>query len=345
MNTADLGRAVAGLGPHGEAAAPIEQLEISSKCAARASERAFAVVAVMHTTGSDWARQQLAGVAATLARYGARLVDVVDSDFRPERQIAALEDLLVKRPDAVIAIPVDNVATAGAFARLGPAGIPLVLMDNAPAGLLPRKHYASVVSADNFGNGQVAATMLAMYVPDGGEVVIVGYGRDFFSINEREIGFRKLLGDARPDVRLSRVEFTDIDQAGRLLGQSIATGRAPDGIFVVWDDPAMSVVRELRAAGLNIPMTTIDLGNEVAFEIARGGLVVGVGAQRPYDQGVAEALAALMALCGEEPPPWVALPGLAVTRRNVIDAYQRVWHEAAPTELREFARGKGPYWP
>ena len=62
--------------------------------------------------------------------------------------------------------------------------------------------------------------------------------------------------------------------------------------------------------------------------------MVGVGAQMPYDLGVAEATATIMALVGAEPPPWVALPALSVTRRNVVEAYETVWHQPAPADLR-----------
>jgi ribose transport system substrate-binding protein len=297
----------------------------------------------MHTTGSDWAKQQLAGISATLERYDARLLDVIDCEFSADRQVRAIESLLANPPDGVISIPVDNVATAPTYAQLGPAGIRLVLMDNAPAGLMPGRDYATVVSADNFGNGQVAAMILSMFIHDGGRVAMIGYGRDFFSINERELGFRKMLGDARPDIELVRAEFGEVEEAGEVVLSLFHNGAAPDGIFVVWDDPAMKVATALRLAGVAAPMTTIDLGNEVALEIASGGLVVGAGAQRPYDQGGAEALATIMALCGEEPPPWVALPALSVIRRNVLDAYQRVWHVAPSAELRAATRSKSQY--
>jgi ribose transport system substrate-binding protein len=218
-------------------------------------------------------------------------------------------------------------------------------MDNAPSGLVPGKHYASVVSADNFGNGQGAAMILSMHVPDGGQVALVGYGRDFFSINEREIGFRKMLRDRRPDIHITRVEFDAVEDAGALVDQLWQQEQSPDGIFVVWDDPAMRIVAALKSGQHDVPVTTNDLGNEVALEIARSGLVVGAAAQQPFDQGVAEGLAAILALCGEEPPPWVALPGLSVTRRNVVDAYQRVWHVAPPREIRDAVRRTARTWP
>jgi hypothetical protein len=67
----------------------------------------------------------------------------------------------------------------------------------------------------------------------------------------------------------------------------------------------------------------LEVGNEAAIEIAAGGLIKGVGPQRPYDQGVAEAMATVSwPLVGNEPPPWIALPALSVTRGNVLAAYQ-----------------------
>lgn len=326
---------ITGLGPHGEAPAGIDQLQPTETAADAARAAGYEVVVVLHTTRSDWAKQQLAGISSTLESYGARIADVIDCEFQADRQVRVLDSLLQLRPDAVISIPVDNVATADAHGRLGEAGIRLVLMDNAPAGLLPGKHYVSVVSADNFGNGQVAALILSMYVPDGGRVAIIGYGADFYSTNEREIGFRKMMRERRPDLHLLRVEFADTDRAGEAAERVLRQEPDLSGMFVVWDDPAMQGVEAVRAANLDLPMTTVDLGNQVALEIASDGIIKGVGAQQPYDQGMAEALAVIMALAGEEPPPWVALPGLAVTRQNVLDAYQRVWHVPPPPGLRE----------
>lgn len=325
---------VTGLGPHGESPAPADQLDMSNEDAERARAAGYSVAVVMHTTHSDWAKQQLAGLRDTLIRYGATLVDVVDCEFHVERQVAALEGLLVTRPNAVISIPVDNARTAEAHRALAGVGIKLVLMDNAPVGLLPGAHYVSVVSADNFGNGQVAASILSEYVPERGMAGIVGFSVDFYVTNERELGFRKWMKERRPDVTLHCVEFVDIASAGQVARDLLSTVPL-DGLFVVWDDPAMAVVRALREAGQDVPLTTIDLGAEVAVEMARGGMVKGLGAQLPYDLGVAEATAAIMALAGGEPPPWIAMPALPVTRDSVLDAYAAVWRVPPPTILRE----------
>ena len=77
-----------------------------------------------------------------------------------------------------------------------------------------------------------------------------------------------------------------------------------------------------------------DLGNNVAREIASGN-IAGGGAQMPYDQGVAEAKLAALALLGEETPSYVAVPAETVTHENVLEAYTDVYHVETPDWLKE----------
>jgi ribose transport system substrate-binding protein len=328
---------VAGLGPHGETATSVDMLELLVPPRDAARAEGYTVAIVMHTTQSDYARKQLAGIRSTLEEYGATVIEVVDCEFSADQQVATLERLAASPPGAIISLPVDNVLTADAHRMVSQAGIKLVLMDNAPVGLLAEKDYVSLVSADNFGNGQVAAVMLSMYVRNEGRVAMIGYDADYFAVNERELGFRRAMSERRPDVSLRRQVFLEPERAGEAVRDLIANDDPIDGVFVVWDDPAMAVVRTLREVGHEIPMTTVDLGYEAAMEVADGRVIKGISAQLPYDQGRAEALAAVVSLSGGQPPPWVALPGPAVTRQNLLDAYERVWHEPAPDELRRAA--------
>src|SRR6185437_11298729 len=105
------------------------------------------------------------------------------------------------------------------------------------------------------------------------------------------------------------------------------------GLFAVWDVPAMRAINALRSLQIALPITTVDLGNEVAEELAAHGMIKGIAAQRPFDQGVAAGKATLIALVGGETAPWIALPGIAVTEENLVAAYQVVWHSPAPAPL------------
>jgi ribose transport system substrate-binding protein len=114
----------------------------------------------------------------------------------------------------------------------------------------------------------------------------------------------------------------------------LTTNRSLNGIWAVWDLPAQGVVSAARAAGRDdLVITTIDLGLNVAVEMARNGTVKGLGAQQPYDQGVTEALLAGYGLLGKPAPAYVALPALPVTRENLLDAWKTVYHTEAPASI------------
>jgi ribose transport system substrate-binding protein len=103
--------------------------------------------------------------------------------------------------------------------------------------------------------------------------------------------------------------------------------------------PAEGVVTAIRTAGreADVIVTTIDLGQNVAVSIAQDGIVKGLGAQRPFDQGVTEALLAGYGLLGKEAPAYVALPALPVTNENVLEAWEEVYHQEPPAALLEAA--------
>lgn len=334
----DSAMSIAGLGPHGERAVPADQLQLTEANAAEARARRFSVAVVLHTTTSDWSKQELAGIAATLGLYSAAIVEVIDCNFDVELQIAALTRLAREPVDAVISIPIGNARVAAAHRALTQSGRKLVLLDNAPTGMLPGTDYASVVSTDNFGLGQSCASMLSAHIPLNGAAGILGYGIDFFATHEREIAFRKWMGIHRPDVTLVRERFAELEGAGPAALAMVEKTCGLSGIFAVWDVPAMKAVLALAQQGFDIPVTTVDLGNDVALDMARHGMIKGVGAQMPHDQGSAAARVTLAALLGLPVPPWVALAGREVTPFDVVEAYQVIWHLPAPRAIIEAMR-------
>lgn len=326
---------IAGLGPHGESGAPADLLHIDDADLDRARRGHFSVAIVVHTTRLDGTALQVKAIAETLALYGATIEEVVECGFDPQRQNRELDRLARSRPSAVISLPLGGAVTVEAHRALARAGVRVVLMDNMPAGLIPSRDYASVVSADNFGLGEVGAELLAPTIPPGGAVAMIGYDVDFFVTAERELGFRKWMRRQRADIRVVPVRFPDPADAATTVTRLLDGDPDIDGLFVVWDEPAMSIIGALDASGRSLPTTTVDLGAEAALNLAAGGMLVGIGAQRPWEQGVAQAIATILALIGREPPTWVALPALPVTRASVLDAYRAVWRREPPPELAE----------
>ncbi len=109
-----------------------------------------------------------------------------------------------------------------------------------------------------------------------------------------------------------------------------------DAIWAVWDVPAEGVLAAARANGRDdLTITTIDLGQNVAIDMAQGGPVKGLGAQRPFDQGVAEATLAGYSLIDKKAPPYVAVTALPVTPENLEQAWRAVYHEGLPDKVVE----------
>ena len=83
--------------------------------------------------------------------------------------------------------------------------------------------------------------------------------------------FTKWFREHRPDAELVKVEFDDPATAGFEVIDGIANHPELNGLFVVWDVPAMGVIAALRERGLVLPIMTTILGNAAAIELAGAG--------------------------------------------------------------------------
>jgi ribose transport system substrate-binding protein len=197
----------------------------------------------------------------------------------------------------------------------------------------------SVVSADNFGNGVASAHLMAKALDGKGKVGVIFHEADFFVTKQRYQGFKDTLTKDYPKIDI--VEEQGIggpDFAGDAQGAANAMlTKHPDldGIWAVWDVPAEGVMAAARAAGRSdLKIATEDLGKNVAIELAKGDLVVGLGAQVPFDQGVTEANLGAGALLGKKEQPYIALSSLAVDHANVLESWKKVYHQQPPSDLR-----------
>src|ERR1700686_846950 len=97
-----------GLGPRGERAFPADKLILTDAEAAKARAGQFAVAIVLHTTMSDWSRQELAGIIATLGDHGATVNEIIDCAFDKDKQNRELLRLANAPINAVISLPIGS---------------------------------------------------------------------------------------------------------------------------------------------------------------------------------------------------------------------------------------------
>ena len=330
-------------GPYGEEPTPGSEVELTDAELEEIRGMNATAAIVMHYGGDDWTRAQINGLETQFKEMGIEVISTTDADFDPGKQVSDLETVQARDPDIIVSIPTDPVATADAYKAVAEDGVELVFMDNVPEGFKQGEDYVSVVSADNFGNGVVSAHLMADRLGGQGKVGVVFHNADFFVTRQRYDAFKETIEKDYPDIEI--VEEQGIggpDFAGQAEeAASAMMTEYPDlnGVWAVWDVPADGVVAAARSAGRDdLVVTTIDLGTPVAIELASGGIVQGLGAQRPYDQGVAEAKLAGYGLLDKEAPPYVALAALPVTQDNVLEAWESVYHQAPPDEVKDAAQ-------
>lgn len=324
-------------GPHGEEAFDAFELYLTEEEKEQIRSGGYTAAVSFHYSGDDWSRAQLNGITDTLEMLGIELLAVTNAGFSAEQQVSDVENLMALNPNIIISIPVDPVATANVFMRAADQGIHLVFMDNVPSGMEAGVHYVSVVSADNYGNGVVAAEIMGQALGGEGRIGVVYHAANFFVTNQRVEAFENTIRDRFPNIEIiDRAGFTDPNMVSEVADAMLIRNPDIDGIFGNWDIPAEAIAASAIAAGRSdLVVTTIDLGDNAARIIAERGPIVGLGAQLPYDQGVAEVILAAYALVGREAPPFVAVTAQPVTFDNLLEAYEIVYHQPAPAWLVE----------
>jgi ribose transport system substrate-binding protein len=333
---------VLGTGPNGESPTPPIGFGLTSEELHKVRAMNASAAIVMHYGGNDWSQAQIAGLQMEFAEMGIEVIAVTDAGFDSEKQVLDIEAVLERKPNIIVSIPTDPVSTAAAYMKAASQGVRLVFMDNVPRGMKAGADYISGASADNFGNGVASAHLMAEALDGQGAVGIVFHDADFFVTRQRRDAFEQTIRGNYPGIEIvdeQGVRGPDFAaDAQELAAAMLAKHGNLRGIWAVWDVPAEGVMAAARNADRNdLVITTVDLGLNVALELARGGLVFGLGAQRPFDQGVYEAELAAYGLLGKSAPPYVALPALPVSKVSVLEAWESVYHKPPPPELVEAA--------
>ncbi len=321
--------------PDGAPASPADIFQYTENEITQLKLGKFRAGIAMQALDTPWNALQVEAISDTLAKYGIEVVAITDAAQDPVRQSAHLDGMIARKLDVIFSVPIDPQSQTAAYRKVSEAGIKLVFMDNVVHGLTPGKHYVTVVASDNEKNAIFATEELVKAIRSEGDVGLITYHYDsYYSIAARKLGFEKVI-KAHPAVRLVATErFIQPREVYQKTIGMLSAHPNLKGIFAVWGDPAMQAAAAARAMGRqDIVITTNDLGPDTALHVARGEILA-IGAQLPYDLGVAEANSALYALLGKKVPPYISLPALRVKKANVISALQLVTKRPAPDELR-----------
>ncbi|WP_123039679.1 LacI family DNA-binding transcriptional regulator [Cohnella candidum] len=329
-------------GPLGEKAESPELLHLQASEMESIKTGEYTAAISFHYSGTAWARLHEKGIKDVFAEMGIKVLVVTDAHFDPELQNKQHESILSMKPDILISVPVDGVMTAASYRTLLNAGIKLVLINNVPEGF-ERGDYVTCVSVNERENGQIAGRLLGEYLKryDKKKIGLLVHGAPFFATRQRDQAVEQVLTEEFPDLEIVAVQsFQKESRAFDACYEMIKNHPEIEGLYVSWEGPALSALNALRELNREeIRMVTADLDSEVALNLAAGGSVIGISAQRPYDQGRAIALAAANALLGRSTPSYIGVSPYRVTRDNLLIAWQEILKERAPAQLASALKG------
>ncbi len=335
----ELATKVLSKGPNGEDPAAAASVTLTDAEITKVKAMNATAALVFHYGGNDWSKAQEEGLKSEFGRLGIKVIAVTDAGFKPEKQVADIETVMAQKPSIIVSIPVDGVATAGAYKAAAAAGTKLIFMDNIPANFKAGTDYVSTVSADNFGNGVAAGHLMAKALGGKGEIGIVFHAADFFVTRQRYEGFKKTITETYPDIKIVAEQgIGGPDFAGdaeKAAGAILTSNPKVNAIWAVWDVPAEGVMAAARAAGrTDLAIVNMDLGENVAIEMARGGMIKGIASQRPYEAGIIEARLGAYALLGKPAPAYVALPAAPVVKASLLGMWKDIYAGEATAKIK-----------
>ena len=213
-----------------------------------------------------------------------------------DTQIAAIEDLLVQQPDALIITPLTDVR--GPVEQAAAEGVPVILC----TGTAETDAYVTRVDRDNFLNGALGASWVVEKLGGQGQIVMLS-GPAGVPTAEARIEGAMSVFEQNPDIEVLAQENTNWDAAsGKTVMQSMLTRF--DQIDAVWSDvagQAIGAIEAFKDAGREIPPFAAEpqngflrLADEEGFEF------VAVGYPPSHS---ADCLDAAMEVLSGEPVP------------------------------------------
>lgn len=321
-------------GPNGETAVRAKDIVISDTEIAKI--RAGKYKAAMLWAGSgEWYNALTAGAEAMFAQLGIAVVSKAEAGFDMAKQATDVETCLALNPNIILTLVVDPVSGARAFTPAVKQGVTLVFADNGVTGYQAGREYVSIVTGDHFGMGRAAAELINEAVGGKGNIGFIFHDADYFVTNNRDGEFKRTVRSSYPGLKIvAEAGFTEEGKTEEIASAMLTRNPEINAIYVAWDVAAEGVVSALRAAGRSdVKVVTHDLGATLDLDMAMGGNLYGKVADLPYDIGMTMAKAAALKLVGKNVPPFIVVPYIKMTRKNIVEAWNISLRKNPPNNI------------
>lgn len=278
---------------------------------AGAQEKTIAVFTKNHSNPFFQVLRLAADKAA--AALGVKVIHYIPTkpDSIPE-QLSQLEDVVTRRPDALVFMPVDYVAMVPGVQQVNKAGIPIVnVTDRLSAG-----DTVSFVGASDYNLGLLAGEALLKKMGGKGNVIILEGVKGTITNTDRVRGFNDALKKF-PDVKLLASQPGNYQrlQALQVTENLLQSHRQIDGIMAANDAMGIGAIEALDGAGRKAQVISIN-GTKEAIEAIKAGKLLASSDYNGFIQGCLGVQIAVRHLAGKPVPKEVLLKPVVIDASN-----------------------------
>jgi ribose transport system substrate-binding protein len=242
-----------------------------------------------------------------------------------EEQTRLVEDWIVRKPGAMVFVPVDYKALVPSIQKVNQAGIPIVIFSNRMTGV----DFVTYVGSDDETIGYEITKYLGKSLGAKGKIIHIDGVPAAITAQNRKKGLERGLKEL-PNIELLASQPGNYRRLPALQVFENLMQRFPviDGVVCANDDMAVGVAEALAAAGRagKTKVVGIDAIPDGVAAIQSGKLLASAD-YSGHDQGYLATAAAIRHVRGEKLPKEIALPVVIVDRSNA-----QAW--AVPVEQR-----------
>ena len=235
--------------------------------------------------------------------------------------------MIVKKPDAIVFIPVDYKALIPAVEKINAAGIPVTNITDRSAG----GSFVAFVGADDYSIGLAVARRLIKAIGGKGNVIILEGVKGSLTSTNRVREFNDALKE-NPNVKLlaSQTAIFQRLNALQVMENLMQTFPSIDGVLAANDPMAVGAIEALEGANRRAQVIGIN-GSKEAVELIKSGKLLASGDFNGFIQGCIGMEIAVRNLHKQPTPKEVMLKPIVVDKTNLTPYEMQVEQRACPT--------------
>jgi ribose transport system substrate-binding protein len=268
------------------------------------------------------------GAAKAAQSMGAKVLQYVPTqpDSIPE-QMSEIDDVIVKKPDAIVIVPVDYKAVVPGVLKINDAGIPMVDATEKSAG----GKFISFVGADDYQIAKQTGLALLRGMGGKGEVIILEGVRGAITAQDRLRGFQDGLKEY-PDAKLVASQPANYQRLNALQVMENLLQANPNvaGVMAANDAMAVGAIDALADANSHALVVGIN-GTKEAVDLIAAGKMLASGDYNGFVQGCVATMIAIRSLRHEPVPPTVSQATVVIDKSNLAAYQVPVEQRSCPT--------------